>query len=243
MKKKLTIFSLICVVALLIAGCSGGAGQLSARSGGSPNSQSPASSDMPASAGLESSGMKGAADDMSPEAEKIAFPRKIIYTGDIRLVCEDLDVASNKLESRIKEFGAYISNANKTGSRGSTRESSWTIRIPAEKFDSFIKFATTIGELQSNNRQAQDVSEEFYDVAARLKNKKIEEQRLVELLKNATGKLSEVLTVEKELSRVREEIERIEGDLFLAAPEVSIDLGQLASLDNNRAWHAIPPRC
>ena len=208
--KKLISLSLLGVFVFSMFGC-GGPQNAAKRS---PSFESPpASSDMPASAGLESSGMKGAADGMSPEAEKIAFPRKIIYTGDIRLVCEDLDVASNKLESRIKEFGAYISNANKTGSRGSTRESSWTIRIPAEKFDSFIKFATTIGELQSNNRQAQDVSEEFYDVAARLKNKKIEEQRLVELLKNATGKLSEVLTVEKELSRVREEIERIEGRL------------------------------
>ncbi len=210
MKKKLISLSLLGVFVLSMFGC--GAPQDAAKR--SPSLESPAtSSDVPASAGLESSGMGGATSGKSEDQERLAFPRKIIYTGDLRLVCENLDIATDKLESRIKEFGAYISSANKTGSRGSTRESTWTIRIPAEKFDSFLKFAVTIGELQSNNRQAQDVSEEFYDVAARLKNKKIEEQRLVELLKNATGKLSEVLTVEKELSRVREEIERIEGRL------------------------------
>jgi len=210
MKKRLISFGLMITVAIATFGCGAGAEvQAGAKQ---------LNSDMPTSstremAGLEAGDMKPKSEGKSTQEEKLAFPRKIIYTGDLRVVCEDLDVATEKLESRIKEFGAYISNANKTGSRGSTRESSWTIRIPAERFDSFIKFAVTIGELQSNNRQAQDVSEEFYDVAARLKNKKIEEQRLVELLKNATGKLSEVLTVEKELSRVREEIERIEGRL------------------------------
>jgi hypothetical protein len=211
MKKKLTKASLLTAVLFLIVGCGAGSQNLSQRSG------SAESSGLPASAGLESmpaeSSDATALKGKSSEQDQLAFPRKIIYTGDLRLVCEDLDVATEKLESRIKEFGAYISNASKNGSRGSTRESTWTIRIPAEKFDPFIKFAVSIGELQSNNRQAQDVSEEFYDVAARLKNKKIEEQRLVELLKNATGKLSEVLTVEKELSRVREETERIEGRL------------------------------
>ena len=57
------------------------------------------------------------------------------------------------------------------------------------------------------------MSEEFYDVQARLRNKRVEEARLLEVLKDATGKLSEVLEVEKELSRVREEIEQIEGRL------------------------------
>lgn len=87
------------------------------------------------------------------------------------------------------------------------------MRLPAEKFDAFLKALPGLGELQSSTRKADDVSEEFYDVAARLKNKKIEEARLIELLQKATGKLTEVLTVEKELSRVRDEIERIEGRL------------------------------
>ncbi len=210
MKTKLTFLGLFVAVLLLLLGCGAGEKQLSARSGGAESSGAPASAGLESMPAESSDAMSGKS---SPEEQKLAFPRKIIYTGDLQLVCEDLDVATEKLESRIKEFGAYIGSASKNGSRGATRESTWTIRLPAEKFDTFIKFAVSIGELQSNNRQAQDVSEEFYDVEARLKNKKIEEQRLVELLKNATGKLSEILNVEKELSRVREETERIEGRL------------------------------
>lgn len=154
---------------------------------------------------------KAEAEVSAPKAP--LMPRKIIFTGEVTLVCEDLDKAAEALESRAKEFGGYVSNANRTGVRGETREGSWTVRLPAEKFDAFLKALPALGELQSSSRKADDVSEEFYDVAARLKNKKIEEARLVELLQKATGKLTEVLTVEKELSRVRDEIERIEGRL------------------------------
>ncbi|MBB6051697.1 DUF4349 domain-containing protein [Armatimonas rosea] len=151
--------------------------------------------------------------DAEPVAKAPAMPRKIIFTGEVTLICEDLDKAAAGLEARAKEFGGYISNASQTGARGETREGSWTVRIAAEKFDAFLKALPALGELQSSSRKADDVSEEFYDVAARLKNKKIEEDRLIELLQKATGKLTEVLTVEKELSRVRDEIERIEGRL------------------------------
>ena len=214
MTKILITFGLITTIGLSIFGCSGGGDKQFSSRGGHADSS-------PEAAGLDSGSMakeaivtdgtkaKSEASDEKP----LALQRKIIYTGDLHLACENLDIASQKLESRIKDFGGYIGNANKTGSRGSIREATWTIRLPAEKFDSFLKFAVSIGELQSNNRQAQDVSEEFYDVDARLKNKKIEEARLVELLRHATGKLSEILTVEKELSRVREETERIEGRL------------------------------
>jgi hypothetical protein len=57
------------------------------------------------------------------------------------------------------------------------------------------------------------VSEEFVDLTARVANAHRLEDRLVELLRTRTGKLQDVLTVERELARVREEIERMEGRL------------------------------
>ncbi|WP_395144060.1 DUF4349 domain-containing protein [Armatimonas sp.] len=192
----------------LLTGCQGQPGSSMPMSAGKS-----VSLDAPAStaSGMVAGEAKTEAEVSAPKAP--ALPRKIIFTGEVTLVCEDLDKASDALEARAKEFGGYISNANRTGVRGETREGSWTVRLPAEKFDAFLKALPALGELQSSNRKADDVSEEFYDVAARLKNKKIEETRLVELLQKATGKLTEVLTVEKELSRVRDEIERIEGRL------------------------------
>lgn len=160
---------------------------------------------------MEAKAQSPLASDAAPP--KAVQTRKIIYTGEVALVTDDLDKAAVELDAKIKVFSGYISNASRSGTRGEAREASWTVRVPAEKFDSFVAALPSLGELQSSSRKADDVSEEFYDVQARLKNKKLEEVRLIELLQKATGKLTEILSVEKELSRVREEIERIEGRL------------------------------
>jgi hypothetical protein len=199
MKKSfLAGLALIAALLLLISGCAGGAG------GGY---------DKAASSSKTVEMANGAMSEGTQNANIPALPRKIIYTGNVRMACENLDVMSDKLEASLKTYGAFVGNVSNTGNRGAIREASWTIRVPAEKFDAFIKHVLTLGELQSNEGSSEDVSEEFYDVEARLKNKRIEEARLIELLKKATGKLSEILTVEKELNRVREECERIEGRL------------------------------
>src|SRR5207237_684198 len=70
-----------------------------------------------------------------------------------------------------------------------------------------------IGKLESVNVNAEDVGEEFTDVTARMGNARRLESRLIDLLATRTGKLKDVLDVEQELARVREEIDRYEGRL------------------------------
>ncbi|HYW30059.1 MAG TPA: DUF4349 domain-containing protein, partial [Gemmatimonas sp.] len=68
-----------------------------------------------------------------------------------------------------------------------------------------------IGKVESVNSSAQDVGEEFVDLTARVANSRRLEVRLLSLLDNRTARLQDALAVERELSRVREEIERVEG--------------------------------
>lgn len=187
-------------ICLLLAGCGSGGADAAKRAPASPNVLSEMSSASPAEGGA------------TPAAVP-ALPRKIIYTGSVALRTDDLDAAEKKLDAMVKQFNGYLGSASRSGTKGSQRSGSWTIRIPSTGYGSFVKAISTIGELESSSQEAQDVSEEFYDVQARLKTKKVEEARLVELLQKATGKLTEVLQVEKELSRIREEIEQIEGRL------------------------------
>jgi hypothetical protein len=70
-----------------------------------------------------------------------------------------------------------------------------------------------LGRVEYVNVQAQDVGEEFTDITARVANAHRLEQRLIDLLATRTGKLSDVLEIERELARIREEIERMEGRL------------------------------
>ena len=84
------------------------------------------------------------------------------------------------------------------------------------------------GELERNSRTSQDVTEQYYDIEARIKNKKAEEKTITKILEERTGKLEEVLKVEVELSRVRGEIEQLEGKI-----RVLENLSALATLTVN----------
>ena len=72
-----------------------------------------------------------------------------------------------------------------------------------------------LGEVKQNHIGSQDVTEEYFDVQARIRNKQEEEKRLLKHLNETTGKLEEILAVERELSRVRGEVEQMQGRLRL----------------------------
>lgn len=164
-----------------------------------------------------------------------ALQRKIIYTANIELVVENFGSIPADVEALAKDFGGYVASSNVTGSPGRPRRGQWTIRVPVGRYDEFITAAKQLavkgqGEVRRMSSDSQDVSEEYYDLESRIRNKKKQEERLLELLADATGKLEEVLSVERELARVREEIERMEGrkrvldDLTtLTTIELSID--------------------
>ncbi|MEI8375818.1 MAG: DUF4349 domain-containing protein [Planctomycetota bacterium] len=142
-----------------------------------------------------------------------ALQRKIIYTATVNLVVELFDPVPAQVGALVDRFGAYVARSQITGSPGSPRRGQWTLRVPADHYEAFLVAAREVGEVQNVSSDSQDVTEEYYDVEARIRNKKQEETRLLELLSKATGKLEEVLAVEREIARVRGEVEQMEGRL------------------------------
>jgi hypothetical protein len=93
----------------------------------------------------------------------------------------------------------------------------WRVRVPVVHFGAFTSAVARLGEVRQNHVGSQDITEEFMDLEARIRNKREEEKRLLKHLADSTGKLEDILAVEKELSRVRGEAEQMEGRLrFLA---------------------------
>jgi hypothetical protein len=111
----------------------------------------------------------------------------------------------------VQDFEGYIAGSTVTGTPGSPRSGKWTIRVPVEGYGKFLTAVQKLGEVHRVSSDSKDVSEEYYDLETRISNKETQEARLLELLADATGKLEEVLSVERELARVREEIERMKG--------------------------------
>ena len=139
--------------------------------------------------------------------------RKIVYRADIDLVVEQFDPLPEQIEAAVKQHGGFVSASNITGSPGQPRNGRWTVRVPVDRFAEFVAAVRQLGEVRSINSTSDDVTAEYYDIEARIRNKQQEEERLLKLLAEATGKLEEILAVEKELSRVRGEIEQAQGRL------------------------------
>jgi hypothetical protein len=85
------------------------------------------------------------------------------------------------------------------------------VKIPADRYEKALKKIQQLGEVRSMNEKSEDVTKEFVDLQARLGNARALEKRILTLLETHTGKIEDVLNVEKELASVREKIEELEG--------------------------------
>src|SRR5947207_7020561 len=127
--------------------------------------------------------------------------------GQLRSASLEVKVPAERFDEALEGLAPI-----ETG-RGQLRSASLEVKVPAERFDEALEGLAPIGTLESVNVNAEDVGEEFTDVTARMGNARRLESRLIDLLGTRTGKLKDVLDVEQELARVREEIDRYEGRL------------------------------
>lgn len=135
----------------------------------------------------------------------------IIRTGQASVQVDSLERGIRAVRALAGRVGGYVANSSIISGEEQTHTATLEIKIPASRFDEAISGLQPIGSLESVSVSAEDVGEEFVDVAARAANGKKLEQRLIDILGTRTGKLSDVLAVERELARVREDIERQEG--------------------------------
>jgi hypothetical protein len=139
--------------------------------------------------------------------------RLIVRTGQASIEVDSLESAMAELRRITGLVGGFVADASVQSGRNQLRQAVLELKVPSARFDELTEGLQPIGRLEFVNVGAEDVSEEFVDLTARAANGHRLEERLVELLRTRTGKLQDVLSVERELARVREEIERLEGRL------------------------------
>ena len=136
--------------------------------------------------------------------------RMIVRTGNMQLIVEDVRASIDRINELAETLEGYVvsSRSWKEGERiiGAT-----TIRVPAEEF----YYATSViramaVEVLSESTFSKDVTEEYVDLSAKLRNLEATEAQLLELIKKAV-KVEEILEVQRELSRIQGEIERTKG--------------------------------
>jgi hypothetical protein len=148
-----------------------------------------------------------------PPAE--AIPRKIIYTGGIDLLVGDLSGTASKLDELVKEFHGLVAHSQINSDPGSPRSGTWRVRIPIDRFTDFVNQIAKLGEAIKNKTDSEDITDKFFDFQVRIENKKVQVERLQKIIKEQTGKISELLEAERELGRVTTELEELKGTVKL----------------------------
>lgn len=140
-------------------------------------------------------------------------PAMIIRTGRALVEVDSMERAVEQVQALAQRVGGYVANTTIRAGDHHVRQAEMELKIPSARFDEALAGLRPMGEVRSVSVNSQDVGEEFVDVSARVANARRLEERLLALLANRTGRLEDVLAVERELARVREEIERYEGRL------------------------------
>ena len=137
----------------------------------------------------------------------------LVRHGEASVEVRHVDDAVARIRQTAAQFGGFVANTAVRTGRDEQPSASLEVRVPTAQFDGLLAALRTVGKVERITAGAEDVGEEYVDLGARAANARRVEARLVEMLATRTGKLSDVLTVEQELARVRQEIERHDARL------------------------------
>lgn len=137
--------------------------------------------------------------------------RKVVSTASMVVEVSDVTKAVTEVRTTAQNLGGFVENLSSSGDAQRQR-ATVTVRVPQDRFFAAMDHISALGIVLSQNIGSQDVTEQFIDLKARLQSAQRQEQSLLTLLQRAQT-VTEILTIERELTRIRAEIERLQGQL------------------------------
>jgi len=142
--------------------------------------------------------------------EEWATERMIVRTGDISLVVEDVPVAIDRITGMADGFEGYVVSSS-VWKEGERLVGHIAIRVSAEHFDDAIRVLREMAvDVTSESTSSKDVTEEYVDLSAKLQNLEATEEQLLRLMEKAET-VDDILAVQRELSKIRGDIEQTKG--------------------------------
>ena len=146
--------------------------------------------------------------ELNESTEKVEQDRMLIWTAD-------LDIQVNNITNSVAKVTAFITIQKGFVERTLTTKdgsASMTLRVPAKILKSTMSSLETIGTVTRRDISAEDVTEKYVDIDARLKNKIALRDRLKQLLDKATA-VKDILSIETELNRVQSDIDSMTAQI------------------------------
>jgi len=156
----------------------------------------------------------------SPRNSDAVVDRKIIRNASLDLLVNDVGQSISKIGSIVAGVGGFVEKSTQANSGG--HSATITVRVPAARLDQVIAeikgLATTVDR---EGVEARDVTHEYIDLDARLRNAQAEEAQYLQILKRATT-IKDTLDVTEKLSDVRGRIEEMQGEMKLLTSQIDM---------------------
>lgn len=147
-----------------------------------------------------------------PQSEAASIGPLIARTASLNVSVKEFNSARAAVEKIAKAHQGYISTLNLTTEKGSPQSLEAKLAIPAAQFDAALADLRALGRVAQEQQSSEEVTSQVVDLDARLKNSRETEAQLAKILRARAGKVGDVLEVEREMARVRGEIESMEAE-------------------------------
>jgi hypothetical protein len=176
--------------------------------------------DQPRRAGL----VGGVAGDGTGGKEQVGeIPdRKVIRSAVLELLVDDVPKVAEHIEALARRYGGYADSTEVSHTKGLPQRGQVTVRVPAARFDEVrAEMKRLAAFVESDKTEARDVTKQFVDSEARLRNYQAEERQYLEIMRRAT-KVADTLNAAEHLSDVRGRIEQLQGELKYLTQQVEM---------------------
>jgi len=146
------------------------------------------------------------------QASEVKPQAKIIKTGSINFEVEDIAAAKKRVVDLLPSFKAYVLNENE-GKDSENQRASISVKVPADQFDALLeKIIQTGFTVENKSVNLSDITEQYIDLEARLKNKRLLKEKYTSLLTSAL-KMADIIEINRQLEYVSSELESLEGQM------------------------------
>jgi len=136
----------------------------------------------------------------------------VVHKAELTLTTREFDKTRDELERVLAIHQGYIADLSATSPPDSGSSLTGTLKVPAAQLNRTMAALKELGRVDRESRSSEEVTRRYVDMNARLSNARNTEQRLTQLLRDRTGKLSDVLAVEEQIAHVRGEIEVMQAE-------------------------------
>ncbi|MCC5830734.1 MAG: DUF4349 domain-containing protein, partial [Phycisphaeraceae bacterium] len=137
--------------------------------------------------------------------------RHMIHRGSFTILVDDFEPVPNRVAELVQRFGGYVAESRIDVADRRSRRGEWTVRVPVDQYEAFTAAASELGQLAGVRSSREEVTERYVDLESRIRNQRRQEERLLKHLESTEADLEGILHIERELARVRESLESLEG--------------------------------